>query len=273
MVGVAPDHLQGGRADGGAVLEVAAGLPAVAFRERQQRDGLGQGGEGFSRFRGNVAGLLRSGDGSGPAVDDDLVDVGVVGLPGAPREVVSADPDERVGQALGVLLAPWRRQRLVPGGPVLLVLAGERLCPRFRGNVAVAVVVVVVGMLEVAHGGPERLQHDRGLLGRELAAEGELVIVHPAPAQLSPRPDPGAIGVGDAAVGAGEPLQLPGRHREGHLGQVGLVVRVRDPGQRADLGVGEPGGGKLGPDQRQLRQGAGDPDMLAGGARRDLALP
>ena len=53
--------------------------------------------------------------------------------------------------------------------PLPLVLAGQRLGPRLRGNVAVA--VVVVGVLVVVHGGPERLQYDGGLLRRELAAE------------------------------------------------------------------------------------------------------
>jgi hypothetical protein len=212
----------------------------------------------------------------GAGVDDDVAGVGVVGLGGAPGEVAGADPDEGVGEALGVLLAPRRRQRLVPGGPVLLVAAGQRLRPRLRGNVAVVAVVavvVVVGVVEVVHGGAERLQDDGGLLGRELAAEGELVVVDPSPAQLPPGPGAGAVGVGDAAVGAGEPLQLPGRHRGRHLGQVGLVVGGRDPGQRPDLRVRQAGGGELGPDQRQIRQGAGDPDVLAGGARRDLALP
>ena len=75
-------------------------------------------------------------DGPRPGVDDDLVGVRVVGLGGAPGQIAGADPDEGVGEALGVLLPPRRRQRLVPGGPVPLVLAGQRLRPRFRGNVA-----------------------------------------------------------------------------------------------------------------------------------------
>jgi len=40
-------------------------------------------------------------------------------------------------------------------------------------------------MLEVVQGSPKRLQYDGGLLGRELAAEGELVVVDPNSARIS----------------------------------------------------------------------------------------
>jgi hypothetical protein len=68
-------------------------------------------------------------------------------------------------------------------------------------------------------------------------------------------------------------FQLRGGRGLGQLDQVGLGVPVSDPGQRPDLGVGQPAGAELAPDQRQDAQRAGDPDLLTRGVGAELALP
>ena len=59
----------------------------------------------------------------------------------------------------------------------------------------------------------------------------------------------------------------------GQLGQPRLGRRGGDPGQRPDLGVRQPRRGEPGPDDRQVPQRAGHPDVLPGRAGRHLALP
>ena len=134
-------------------------------------------------------------------------------------------------------------------------------------------VVVVVGVLQVVAGGAQRQEDDSGGLGGEDGAELVVKVAGRSPGQLACRPGPPAFRLADPPVRVGEPLQLPSGHRRSHLYQVGLGFRGDDPGQRPHLGVGQAAGRELPPDERVIHQAAGDPDVLAGGAGGDLALP
>jgi hypothetical protein len=134
-------------------------------------------------------------------------------------------------------------------------------------------VVVVVGVLEVVAGGAQRLEDDGGGLGGQDGAELVVQVAGRAPGELAGGPGAAGRRRADPPVRPGEALQLARGHRRGHLDQVRLGLRGDDPGQRPHLRVRHPARRELLPDQRVPRDGAGDPDLLAGGARGDLALP
>jgi len=191
---------------------------------------------------------------------------------GADGGVAGDQPQGGGADGAAVLEVAAQREGRVGG-----VRVGVRAGGHFRGNATavtvVMVVVVVVGVLEVVAGRPQRLQEHRRAVGGQHAPEHEHVIVGPSPGQAALLPGVRVLGGGDAAVGAGEPLELPGGHRHRHGRQVPLGLRGGDPGEGPDLRIRQPGGGELGPDDRQVRQGPGDPDLLAGGPWRDLAFP
>ena len=137
----------------------------------------------------------------------------------------------------------------------------------------VTMVAVVVGVLQVVAGGAQRLEDDGGGLGRQDGAELVVEVAGRAPGQPARGPGPGLAGLADPPVRPGEPLQLARGHRHGHRDEVRFGFPGGDPGQRARLGVRQAARRELPPDQRVLRQGPGDPDLLAGGAGGDLALP
>jgi hypothetical protein len=133
--------------------------------------------------------------------------------------------------------------------------------------------MIVVGLFQVAEGGAQRLQDDRRLLGRQQAPERELEVARPVPAELPPRPDQLVLLTRHPPVRLGEPLKLPGSHRQGHLQQVGLCLRGNDPGQRPHLGVRQSPGGELRRNEREAAQRPRHPDLVSGRARGDLAPP
>jgi hypothetical protein len=134
-------------------------------------------------------------------------------------------------------------------------------------------VLGLVRMLQVVRPGAQRLQHHRAVSRGQPDGDADRLVLVVSPGQL---PVPGhllLLTAADPPVCLGEPLQLVGGHRSGHRHQVTLGFRSGDPGQRADFGVGQPPGRELLPDQREVTQQPRHPDVLAGGARGDLALP
>ena len=170
---------------------------------------------------------------------------------------------------------PWRpgtTPRPRPGrrpGPRRSATAPRRRRPRrafrgggrFRGNAP-------RGSRQVGAGGAQRLQQHRARQRREAERAGQGAVLLEPPGQ--PAADPGVrvIGRGDLPVRPGEPLQLVPRHRPGHLGQARLGRRGGDPGQRPDLGVGQPGRGELGPGSPAGPAGRGPPGRAPGPCRR-----
>ena len=95
------------------------------------------------------------------------------------------------------------------------------------------------------------------------------------PARLAPRVlvEPGAV---DRPERGDRARELGGGHRAGHLDQDLLLDAIRDAGDLADLGVGEPPCTELGDGERQRGQRAGDAEVLprgAGGHRAGPAEP
>ena len=72
--------------------------------------------------------------------------------------------------------------------------------------------------------------------------------------------------VDHAAQAAAELLELGSRAGASELGQLGLVLGGRDPGERPNLRVGKLATTKPVVEQRQLAEGTGHPHLLAGGA-------
>jgi hypothetical protein len=128
-------------------------------------------------------------------------------------------------------------------------------------------------VLQVPGGRAERLEQHRPGQRRQAERAGQRpVLLHP-PGQAAPDPGRSVIGLADLPVRPREPLQLVAGHRAGDLGQARLGLRRGDPGQRADLGVGEPARRELAADHRQVAQRPGHPDMLPRGPGAHLALP
>ena len=134
-------------------------------------------------------------------------------------------------------------------------------------------VPAVVRVLQVTPCGPQRLQDHRCVLGRQDGPELVVQVTDPVPGQPALGPGRAAVGLAHPPVGLGETLQLGRGHRRGHRDQVGFGLRGDDPGKCSHLGVGQAGRGELVPDERVLRQGPGHPDLVAGGAGGELALP
>jgi hypothetical protein len=59
----------------------------------------------------------------------------------------------------------------------------------------------------------------------------------------------------------------------GELAELDLGLRLGDAGERPHLGIGELAALELLPDQRKLREGAGDPHVLPGRAGVEAAAP
>ena len=134
------------------------------------------------------------------------------------------------------------------------------------------VAVVGLGVVQLG-GGAQGLEQDGALERGEPEGAGQGPVVVEPEGQPALDPGRGVAGAGDLAVGAGEPLELVRRHRRGDLGQTLLGARSRDPGQRPDLGIGQPSGPELGTDDRQVPQRSRHPDVFPGGAGGQLALP
>ena len=147
-----------------------------------------------------------------------------------------------------------------------------RCARRFRGGAVI--MAGTVRMVEVSRGGAERLDQDLALhRGQADRHRDPPVLVIDPPGHPPRRAGPLIDMTGDLPVRAGEPVQLPAGHRLGQLGQAFLGGRGGDPGQGPDFRIRQPPGGEPGPDHGQVPQGAGDPDLLAGGAGCQLALP
>ncbi len=147
-----------------------------------------------------------------------------------------------------------------------------RCARRFRGGAVI--MAGTVRMVEVSRGGAERLDQHLALhRGQPDRHRQRPVFVIDAPGHPPRRAGPLIDMTGHLPVGAGEPVQLPAGHRLGQLGQALLGGRGGDPGQGPDFRIRQPPGGEPGPDDGQVPQRAGDPDLLTGGARRQLALP
>ena len=209
----------------------------------------------------------RVGEHVGAGVHHDLVHLRVIGAGHLPGQERLGHRDQPIGQVRG---RPdhWRpRGRRVRGGRRL---RGRRVRGRrLRGNVSARIREAS----EVGAGGAQRLEQHRALQRRQPERAGQRPVFLEPPRQPATHPRRRVIGRGDLAVRPGEPLQLVPGHRPGQLGQARLGGRGGDPGQRPDLGVGQRGRGELSADDGQVPQGAGDPDVLAGGAGGHLALP
>jgi hypothetical protein len=77
----------------------------------------------------------------------------------------------------------------------------------------------------------------------------------------------------DPAPGADQALDVGGGAGEGEVEQLLLVVRGGDAGQGADLGVGDAAVAHGLGEARQVAEGAGDADMLAGWAEGEAGAP
>src|SRR6185437_12264598 len=128
----AGDPLGGGGAERGAVFEVAAprvgrvaDVPVGTVRAAALLNlgrvaaGLAVGGR---RFRGNADRLSLGAwvgvggvEGFGADMDDDLVDVGIIGGGDLPGQVISRDPGQRVSQARSLGRVPLRALRRFRG--------------------------------------------------------------------------------------------------------------------------------------------------------------
>ena len=259
--GGAADHLRGGHADRRAVLDVAPGR--IGRVTRDPRPGR--------RFRGNAGDLCgrgrRRGERAGAGVDHDLVHLRVIGPGDLPGQERLGHRDQAVSQ---VRRRPDRRG-----------VRGGRPRPRVRRAIAAAAGVAAAANAprkpriagQVGAGGAERLQQHRAGQGRQAERAGQRPVLLEPPGQTAAHPGIRVIRPGDLAVGPGEPLQLVGGHWLGQLGQPALGGRGGDPGQRPDLGVRQLRRGEPGPDDRQVPQRPGHPDVLAGGAGGQLALP
>ncbi len=133
-------------------------------------------------------------------------------------------------------------------------------------------MIIMVGS-GVLGDGAQRRQHRRAVLRRQPHRQRQRPVLVQPPGQPPPQPRLLLHIAGHGAVRPGEPLQLVGRHRPRHLGQIRIRVRAGDPGQRPHLRKRQPPGGELAPDHRQRPERPGHPDMLTGGTRRQLALP
>ena len=77
----------------------------------------------------------------------------------------------------------------------------------------------------------------------------------------------------DLAVVAHQAFHVGGGSAVGNVQEVVLVLRCRDPGHRAHLGVAHLAAAEGCADSGQGLQAAGDPHLVTGGAQADAALP
>ena len=119
-------------------------------------------------------------------------------------------------------------------------------------------------------------QHRPDLRRQPPADNHHPVLVHPRP-QPAARVSPPLLRLlhvpVDAPPRAGDPLHVRRRARQRHVEQGLLVLRGGDPGDRAHLRVGDPAAAHGVAQLRQLSEGAGHADVLAGGPRREPGPP
>jgi hypothetical protein len=128
-----------------------------------------------------------------------------------------------------------------------------------------------VPSLLVAKRGAGRLQgsdHERPFFCRKARAEPERAVLFPVVSDVATLV--GGVGLfpGDTAERAQHAFELGRGRMAGEIEEIGLRVGLCDPGQDADLGVGEPSPVERVTDKRQVAEGAGHPDVLPGGAGR-----
>ena len=245
--GVAGDHLQRGPADRGAVLDVAAAGEAG-----------GDGGPGGGGWR---AGGGVGGEHVGGGVDDHLVDVGVGGGAGLGPDVGLGDLHERVGQAgRGRPRFRGRWPPPVAGGGPRAALRGSApgLC-RSGG---------------VGGGGAQRGQQRGAVLGRQPDRQRQRPVLPQLPGQaaldsaLAVRWSGSRCGAPGRTCPAGWPSSArpsrPGwrRSRRRRSWSAPAPWRRRTARRLSPAWI-----------TGRRAQRPGDPDVLAGGAGRQLALP
>ena len=145
------------------------------------------------------------------------------------------------------------------------------------GGVVGAALLLAGDVVELLLGGVEGAQEGLAGLRLEAAAEDEHAVVVPVGgevAALAAELVAGGLGLAvDLAPGAHQLLDVEGGAVAGAVEEVGLVLGGGDAGEGADLRVGDLAAGEGGGEQRQGRQGAGHPHLLAGGAEGEAGAP
>ena len=200
-------------------------------------------------------------------------------IPVTGRPPVEAARQRRLGQRPDGVRLPLRERRLFHVGRSA-GRRGGRFVFRARRRVGGFLFPATVRRRHPPSLVASRLQrapqHRPDLRRQPPADNHHPVLVHPRP-QPAARVSPPLLRLlhvpVDAPPRAGDPLHVRRRARQRHVEQGLLVLRGGDPGDRAHLRVGDPAAAHGVAQLRQLSEGAGHADVLAGGPRREPGPP